>query len=293
MRTRTAVVPAAPGPDAAHFHDCPRDPACPFCGDGPARADAPDWSFLDGAYCISLESRDDRMAEAARQFHRVGLCRLVRFYRPAKHPSHAVTGIWESHRAVGMHALARSEDPILIMEDDVAFSPGLDARGVRRIGEAMGRLPGGWSIFFLGHWPFWATFHRPNVLRTRSACAHAYIASRRALEWLREHPYRKDGPPLLGLAGKGIDAAYAKLPGTFALFPMVAIQSGSLSDHLTFAPGRKRTKLKHLITHSRHREWLLSRLMRPNEYAIVALAPLAHVVGFGRRAWARLSPRRL
>jgi hypothetical protein len=37
---------------------------------------------------------------------------------------------------------------------------------------------------------------------------------------------------------------------------------------------KKKHKLRHLIRRSRHREWLLSNLMRPNELVIVMLSPL-------------------
>jgi hypothetical protein len=54
---------------------------------------------------------------------------------------------------------------------------------------------------------------------------------------------------------------------------MIATQSVSRSDN--FAVSRKKnTKLKHLVTHSRHREWLLSKLMRPGEAVVVLLSPL-------------------
>ncbi len=55
------------------FHRCPVDPGCPYCGDTKAKERAPayDWSFIDGAYCISLQSRPDRAADAAAELHRV------------------------------------------------------------------------------------------------------------------------------------------------------------------------------------------------------------------------------
>ena len=70
-------------PDEAVWHPCPTDPACPHCGGAaPGTAAALDWSFLDAAYCISLKIRDDRAAQAAAEFHKVGLCQRVLFYRP-------------------------------------------------------------------------------------------------------------------------------------------------------------------------------------------------------------------
>ena len=254
------------------FHPCPTDPACPYCGERRRAVDGFDWSFLDAAYCISLRHRSDRAQAAAAQFHRLGLCRKVTFYRPAKHPSQPKIGIWESHRAVGLEALARGQRTVLILEDDVAFARHVRPRTVRAVGRALRRLPADWLIFFLGHWPMRAWFIRRNVLRTASGCAHAYIASPRLLTWLRDHPYGT--APIVRLVGVTIDAAYAALPATYAYFPMLAVQSASPSDHMTHVPGRRLKKWRHLITRSGHRELLQSHLMRPTELAVAACSPL-------------------
>jgi GR25 family glycosyltransferase involved in LPS biosynthesis len=149
---------------------------------------------------------------AAAQFHRLGLCRKVIFYRPTKHPTQPKIGIWESHRAVGLEALARGQRTVLILEDDVAFSRHVRPRTVRAVGRAMRTLPADWMIFFLGHWPMRAWFVRRNVLRTASGCAHAYVASPRLLQWLRDHPYGT--APIVRMVGVTIDAAYAALATT-------------------------------------------------------------------------------
>ena len=82
------------------YHACPPDPSCPYCNATIGDAGALDWSFLDGVYCISLQSREDRVINVAAQFHKVGLCRQVLFYRPLRHPGRGYIGSWESHRAV-------------------------------------------------------------------------------------------------------------------------------------------------------------------------------------------------
>jgi hypothetical protein len=105
---------------------------------------------------------------------------------------------------------------------------------------------------------FW---RRSNVLRSGSAFAHAYIASPRLLDWLHEHPRGAPDAKRLRLVGKALDAAYALLPGTDVLFPTIATQRLSASDNFAVSH-KKNTKLKHLITHSRHREWLLSTASR-------------------------------
>jgi hypothetical protein len=94
------------------------------------------------------------------------------------------------------------------------------------------------------------------------------------------------------IAGKGIDSAYAKLPGAYALFPVLAIQRVSPSDNLDAASiRRKKKKLKHLVTRSTHREVLLSRLMRPFELIVALLSPAFFVAArmTSRRALARMT----
>jgi hypothetical protein len=258
------------------YHECPADASCPYCTEAPAAAGALDWSFLDAAYCISLKTRDDRVAQAAAEFHRVGLCRRVTFYRPDKHPTNGFIGSWMSHREVAIHALERGCGRTLICEDDVLFTRRIRPATLRAIKRALRALPSDWTLFFLGHWPLAAYFVRHNVLRTSSACSHSYIASPRLLRWLRDHPWGAPGVQFSRIAGKGVDSAYAKLPGAYALFPMLAIQRVSPSDNFD-APSirtkKKKRKLKHLVTRSAHREVLLSRLMRPFELLVALLSP--------------------
>ena len=269
------------------FHPCPPDPSCPYCNDSIDPAQALDWSFLDAVYCISLKSREDRATAVAAQFHKVGLCRQLLFYRPLRYPGRGYIGSWESHRAVAEHAMQQGCRTTLIFEDDVQFVRRLSPRSVRAIGRAIERLPADWMIFFLGHWPLWAYFVRPNVLRTSSGCAHAYIVSPRLLRWLYEHPWGTPGIEKRRLIGKALDSAYAKLPATYALFPMIATQSVSRSDN--FAVSRKKnTKLKHIITHSRYREWFLSKLMRPGEAVVVLLSPLFFIAQMSLQGITRL-----
>ena len=243
-------------------------------GDVPAQPGF-DWSFLDGIYCISLQSRDDRTASAAAQFHRLGLCRRVVFYRPLKHPTRTVIGIWESHRAVAVRALAHEQGTVLILEDDVLFGERVRPRTIDAIAGALRGLPPDWMIFYLGHMARWAYFVRPRVLRVSSTAAHAYIASPRLLQWLRDHPFGTPGIAHVRIAGNGINSAYARLPAAYAFFPLVATQSGSPSD---FRIGRserpKCRKLRHLFSRSRHRERIISNVLRPNQYLIVAVFPM-------------------
>ena len=279
--------PVASPADAPVFHACPPDPSCPYCNGSIAPAQALDWSFLDGVYCISLKSREDRVATVSAQFHKVGLCRQVLFYRPLRYPGRGYIGSWESHRAVAEHARARGYDTTLIFEDDVQFVRRLTPRSVRAIGRAIKRLPPDWMIFFLGHWPLWAYFVRPNVLRTSSGCAHAYVVSPRLLDWLHEHPWGTPGIVKRRFIGKALDSAYAMLPATYALFPMIATQSISKSDNFVLSH-KKNTRLKHIITHSKYREMLLSKSMRPIEAIVALLSPLFFIAQMSLQGITRL-----
>ena len=262
--------------DEPSLHGCAPRSDCPHCQRPPENTQSPDWSFLNAVYCISLKSRDDRAAKAADEFHRAGLCQKVVFYRPDKHPVKGTVGSWESHRAVAALAERAGARTTLICEDDVKFVRRMTPARTRGIARAMARLPNHWTIFYLGHWPLWSYFVSWSVLRTSSACAHAYIASPKLLAWLRAHPHGSTGVPKSSLVGRQLDSAFAKLPAAYAFFPMVATQSISRSDN--FSTNRPRKKLKHIVSRSRHREWLLSHGMRPAEAVAVLFSPLAWAV---------------
>ncbi len=287
-----AADDASPALAAARFHPVPIDPSCPHCRStgtaGDLAVDTEDWSFADAAYCISLEERDDRMQAAAREFHRTGLCRRVLFHRPTRHPTRVIEGIWEAHRAVARHALDRGAERALVFEDDVRFTRKITSQRLARVSAAIDRLPDDWTIFFLGHWPLRARFHTADTLATASACAHAYLASRRLLHWLETHRFADRAGRIDKRAGAGIDAAYARLGGCYAYFPMLAVQAVLGSDHMA---EKKRTRpirrFKHLVTRTSLGEVLLSRLMRPNEFIIAGIGAVA---GAAERLGLRRTP---
>ena len=176
-------------------------------------------------------------------------------------PHAAEDGIWEAHRRVGARGAGRGprdgaraggRRPVRAVgrAADAAGRRAARSRGCRRTGpsssSATGRCgPGSCA----------------NVLRSASGGAHAYVASPRLLAWLRDHPFGT--APFVRLAGPGIDAAYAALPASLRAFPMLATQSGIASDHLADGAKRKLKKPEHWFSRWRHRERLLSWLMRP------------------------------
>ena len=269
-----------------YFHSCPPSPSCATCT-GLQTAEY-DWSAVDAAYCISLQEREDRAQSVATQFHRVGLCRLVRFYRPNRHPEAPIAGIWESHRTVLADALRRGYDTVLVMEDDVKFVRWYGPRMSRLVMKVARSLPERWQIFYLGHWPLKMRFLSLNLVKTHSACTHAYIANTSLMRLMADQPY--GSVKLASLIGKGVDAYYATLGQTYAFFPMVAIQNATASDHvLAHRRGRIR-KLSHLITRTRSRELLLSSLMRPAELLAAFTAAVARLGAVFRRNQCEITP---
>jgi hypothetical protein len=252
-------------PPAAFFESAPRL-------NGPSALD-PDWSdVVDAVYCISLQTRPDRMAAANAEINRVGLAPLTTFYRPLPHPERPVQGIWESHRAVARHALERGLRRVLILEDDIRFSRPPTAARRARLAAQLAGLPADWNIFFLGHWPFRARFVAHDLVQVESACAHAYIASERVLRWLAERPFGFDGVALRRGAGKGIDSAYSVLPDCFAVFPMLVVQGASPSDHFAHLRNKGGRKLHHRLMRWVPAERFYAFGMRAAEVAAVARA---------------------
>lgn len=188
---------------------------------GPADDSRPGPVFgpLDAIYCISLQEQPGRTAAATRHFRDVGLS-PVTLYRPrlGRHTPHA---IWTSHREVARRALAMGHSRVLILEDDARFVAS-EKRLRRRLDRALPRLPSDWNGLFLGHIPLQAYPVGRGLLRTRSSLAHAYVANRGLLQWLADNEPMDPAIPICLTIGTGVDAAFANLPGMYALWPMAA-----------------------------------------------------------------------
>ncbi len=55
------------------------------------------WTYFDKIFCISLEERPDRRADADVQFKKAGVSELVEYLIVKKHPEDPERGIYESH----------------------------------------------------------------------------------------------------------------------------------------------------------------------------------------------------
>ena len=79
------------------------------------------WEYFDKFYCISIEERADRRADAKVQFEKVGLADKVEFVIVQKHPHNCEEGIYNSHMACIKKGLQAGADNIVIFEDDILF----------------------------------------------------------------------------------------------------------------------------------------------------------------------------
>ena len=80
-----------------------------------------DWAFFDTIYCITLDSRPDRMIEARRQFASVGLEDRVEFVVSTRDAAAPARGIYHSHLRCLSKGLEAGAQHILIFEDDIFF----------------------------------------------------------------------------------------------------------------------------------------------------------------------------
>jgi hypothetical protein len=161
--------------ERAYFEPLARDEWCDYCaGRRHVATLAPD---LTAIYCISLQEQPHRAAKAAAQFHALGLCREVLFYRPVR-GSDTDRAIWDSHRAVAQDAIAKGFARILVLEDDVLFTRPRETLA-RRITAALRALPSSWWGLYLGHVPIQDLFLAAEPV-ARALGLHARLYRQRA-----------------------------------------------------------------------------------------------------------------
>jgi hypothetical protein len=182
------------------------------------------WDFFDKIYCITLDSRPDRMEEARQQFAAVGLNDRVELFLVTKDDADPARGIYQSHLRCLTRGLATGARQILVFEDDVVF------RGFseERLGAACRFLQqtATWDAFFLGC--LTSSSRRTDedaVVRVTYRClAHAYALSRPCAERIVREQW--SGIPFDGLLRR-CNAHF------FALYPLCAFQGMASSDNET------------------------------------------------------------
>ena len=219
------------------------------------------WEYFDKFYCISIEERADRRAEAKTQFEKVGLADKVEFVIVKRHPHNCEQGIYQSHMACikkGLHAGARN---IVIFEDDILF----DRFSPASLGNSVNFLSGiaSWNALFFGCLVSGSrrTANKSVQKIKYRSLAHGYVLNRGFAELLvktawQEMPYDY----LLRSFGEGF----------YAVYPSFAFQSNSMTDNL---------KKEHL---DRFRRLLggLRRIQKANEFYYRYRMPFiaAHVI---------------
>jgi hypothetical protein len=163
------------------------------------------------------------------EFHRVGLCPYVQYYRPVR----ATPGIWkktgsfgcyESHRFVAQN-VGQYVNRHLVFEDDVQFLQSFDPIDICKAAHDhltwLHEQNKPWHIYYLGHFPLMGfPTLRKGLYRVWSWALHAYVAHQNFSQLLACRPY----------AGKSIDEWTAFHVNQYAMTPMCAVQTGHDSD---------------------------------------------------------------
>lgn len=243
------------------WHGCEKRDDCAGCRE---RSDGA-WSSFAMNACICLEDRVDRLEMSQNEFHRVGLCGSLQYYRPTRPDASAVArlgfervagfGSWESHRTVAQRALdlgvfdaarARGQIPALVVfEDDVQFLDSVTAQRLGRLQQQVASLPPDWHVLMLGHSPMpvpgtcrpAAPFSADwSVWRVNSFMLHAYILSEAGARLLADTPYHRYASIDWGLVGHGdvkehfLDDWMRQRANMYAVLPMMCVQADSPSD---------------------------------------------------------------
>ena len=181
------------------------------------------WAYFDRVYCISLEERPDRRAEATAQFTAVGLLSRVEFVIVKKRLHDPELGVYESHMICINKALAAGAGCFLIFEDDIVF----DRFDDRRLKDAMDFLSTepSWHMLSLGCLVRRSRRTRcPSVVKIQyRSLAHACVYNRGFAETLSGSPWQN--VPYDDML-RDLSDEYM-----YALCPAIAFQSNSRSDN--------------------------------------------------------------
>ena len=180
------------------------------------------WEYFDKFYCISIEERADRRADAKVQFKKVGLADKVEFVIVRKHPHNCEEGIYHSHMACIKKGLQAGADTIVIFEDDILF----DRFSPAGLKNCINFLSGTdhWNALFFGCLVSDSKkTENKSVLRVKYRClAHGYVLNRQFAKLLVTTPWQEI--PYDYLLNN-----FAK--GYYSIYPSFAFQSSSRTDN--------------------------------------------------------------
>ena len=181
------------------------------------------WEYFDKFYCISIEERADRRADAKVQFEKVGLADKVEFVIVERHPSNREEGIYESHMACIKKGLQAGAKNIVIFEDDILF----DRFSPASLKNSVDFLSGidQWNALFFGCLVSGSKkTGNKSVLEIKYRClAHGYVLNRRFAEGLVNTPWQEIPYDYL---------LHNFTEGFYAVYPSFAFQSNSLTDNI-------------------------------------------------------------
>ena len=181
------------------------------------------WKYFDKFYCISIDERADRRADAKAQFEKIGLADKVDFVIVHKHPHDCEEGIYDSHMSCIKKGLQAGAGNIVIFEDDILF----DRFSPANLKNCVGFLSGidQWNAMFFGCLVSGSKkTANKSVLKVRYRClAHGYALNRRFAELLVQTP-RQERPY--------DDLLNHFCEGYYAVYPSFAFQSNALTDNI-------------------------------------------------------------
>jgi GR25 family glycosyltransferase involved in LPS biosynthesis len=181
-----------------------------------------DWGFFDQIYCISVDQREDRRAEARTQFVKVGLLDKVEFVIVKKHPRNLEQGIFESHMTCIGKGIEANASNILIFEDDVQFER-FSRANLSRCVDFLLENPD-WNALFFGCLVAGSKkTENECVIKVKyRSLAHAYVLNRRFAEILAKKPWQD-------IAFDSVLSSFKE--GLYAVYPSFAFQSNSRTDN--------------------------------------------------------------
>jgi len=184
------------------------------------------WEYFDKIYCISLDEREDRRAEAKIQFGKIGILDKVEFVIVKKHPHNCEQGIFESHMVCIKKGIRAGANNIVIFEDDILFDRFSPASLKNCIDFLSTNLD--WRFLFFGCLVSGSKrTENKSVLKVKyRSLSHAYVLNSNFAESLIKIPWQ----------GIGYDDMLKNLArGFYIIYPSFAFQSNFRSDNIRYA----------------------------------------------------------
>lgn len=199
---------------------------CTFCADLKNPWDRLLELFPMELYCICLKDRDDRHEKACEEFHRVGLCKFVKFYRPERAKSFVI-GCFQSHYDLAKFHGTETTKLLTIFEDDISFDHNYSPNDLASsVNSALRNLSSStWTSLAWGGIAYMSLYYAPGVQRSATLTTHAYSLSNAGIKWVLKHPVEVVGE-------EDVDRYRSiRMTHAYQLFPIIAYQRNLGSDH--------------------------------------------------------------